>query len=103
MRVVREEVLPSILEEESLFTDDKPYKRMKMKLSLKNTIQTSQAADIVDKKRAMNASMTPVRVFSEGINKKMIVTKHKIYFSPEEMEVQQIEKTQRIYVKQAVE
>ena len=83
MRVVREEVLPEVLEQEALYTDDKPYKKMKMKLSIKSTVPKSSTVDFVDKKRALSASMTPVRFSSEGINKKMMMSKHKIYFAPE--------------------
>lgn len=82
MRVVREEVLPDVLEQEALYIDDKPYKRMKMKLSIKSTMPKSPTVEIVEKKRVLSASMTPVRFSSEGINKKMMMSKHKIYFAP---------------------
>lgn len=50
-----------------------------------------------------SSTIAPVRYFSESVNKKMIVTKHKIYFTPEEMEVVPISDPQKTYVKQSVD
>lgn len=36
-------------------------------------------------KKVRDPTLAPARFFSAGISKKMIVTKNKIYFKPEEM------------------
>ena len=53
-------------------------------------------------KKARDPTLAPARFFSAGISKKMIVTKNKIYFKPEEMEVVRFDYVMINYVKRAV-
>ena len=52
--------------------------------------------------KARDPTLAPARFFSAGISKKMIVTKNKIYFKPEEMEVVIFDYVMINYVKRAV-
>lgn len=103
MRVVRENVLPSVMDSEAKsFIGDSLYKNMRLKLSMRQISLNGGTSSSFSARKNSSDTLAPIRFFSSGINKKMIVTKHKIYFTPEEMEVVFIEKTQRIYVKSAV-
>lgn len=53
-------------------------------------------------RKSSSHALIPVRSYSSSVSKRMIITKQKIYFTSEEMEVIPLEKSQRVYVKSVV-
>lgn len=70
---------------------------------MKRYSQRINSSKLTNTTKRSSSTITPIRYFSETANKKMIVTKHKIYFTPEEMEVIPIVNAQKIYVKRSVD
>ena len=102
MGVIREEVMPSLASQENpQFGEATLHKMMKARLNQKRGADKTEEASIKSKGKD-TAVLAPARFFSAGISKKMIVTKNKIYFRPDEMEVVKMVKSQRSYVKRAV-
>lgn len=87
--------------EKPLFQENALHKSMWHKLKQKrNERENTELNGSNGKPR--DSTLGAARFFSAGISKKMIVTKNKIYFKPEEMEVIKMVKSQEIYAKRAV-
>ena len=79
--------MPSLAKaEKPLFKEDQLHKSMRHKLKQKKDARESNELN-GSKSKVRDSSLGAARFFSAGISKKMIVTKNKIYFKPEEMEV----------------
>ena len=87
--------------EKPLFQENTLHKNMWHKLKQKkNARENIELNGSHGKPR--DSTLGAARFFSAGISKKMIVTKNKIYFKSDEMEVIKMEKGQEVYAKRAV-